>query len=173
MHKLLEHSFDEIILLSCAPARPDESPDETHERRLKEFRAGESILGRELLESLYHHNCERGCDSYVLGFAVELATKRPYNRHALSYFTKRIKFPLSIRENPSFSIYFQAFSLARKTETFGQWFINEWMKEFKELGVKVLHGEVEASEAFGSGYFYEMWQEFVNQVQILNAREDS
>lgn len=170
MYKVLESSLQEIALLTFDVNRSYKSEDEALKQEAKAIRSVESILGRELLRFLTHHNCERGCDSFVLSFAEELATKRPYNPHALDFFIKQVRVPFG---SPlASSVVYQAFMYSSPKTTFAQWYVREWLKEFQELGVKVLHGEVDASEAFGDGYFFEMWEEFVKQVSVLNANDE-
>lgn len=166
MRQILHHSLQEISLLTYAPPRPSESHESAMARREKAIRFGESIFGRELLRSIAHHNCERGCDSFTLSFAEQLATKRPYNPRGLGFFVQQMKITQE-SEIISSDVYRQ-FLNSSPTIPFRSWFVCEWLNGFLDLGLEVLHGEEEAREAFGDGYFYAMWEEFVKQVRILS-----
>lgn len=127
----------------------------TEEERLigqeKAITFGESVLGRELLNYLPVHACDRGCDSLELSVAELFAAKKPLNRNALNLFAQRFSYHVRRADG----------EMLRTMKENG-WnvkdYLEAWISEFFRLGIEVLHGNLAPEELFGNGYTRETWQ---------------
>lgn len=127
----------------------------TEEERLigqeKAITFGESVLGRELLNYLPVHPCDRGCDSLELSVAELFAAKKPLNRNALNLFAQRFSYHVRRADG----------EMLRTMKENG-WnvkdYLEAWISEFFRLGIEVLHGNLAPEELFGNGYTRETWQ---------------
>ena len=171
MIRIMGLSLSELSLLAAPPASERLTPEQNEKNRVKALRSGDSILGRELLHHLTRHSCERGCDSFTLSFAEELATKRRYNPNALGFFIQnfaqnfhRHRDVIENDEELSF-IFFERGAPAEA-------YLARWLTIFIEKGIEVLQGDLAASELFGNGYFYEMWESFIERVHAIDDDND-
>ena len=161
MERILGLTLEDFSLQTLPTPRYDASEQEIAEAKAKAIRFGESVIGRELLNYLPMHSCDRGCDSIELSVAEMLAAKRPLNPHALNLFFRR--FSYSIRH---------ANEEMLKVMQDNQWtvrdYVENWLNEFMLKGIQVLHGEMQPRELFGEGYLLETWtrlEEFLNQTK--------
>ncbi len=145
MEKILGMDIEQLTELSLEGERypPNRSEEEELLNRAKAAAFVQSVLGRELLNSLKYHRCD-SCDSMQLEVAELVVAKRKLNRLAINMlasrfnegtFRAKIEFGLPARE-----------------------FFVLWVNEFLERGPKILHGEMSAEDALGEGTMLDTWR---------------
>lgn len=160
MIAILGLTLQEISLRTLQGRFPTEQERLIGEQKAITF--GESVLGRELLNYLPMHSCDRGCDSLELSVAELFAAKKPLNRNALNLFAQRFSYHVQRADG-------EMLTLMRENGWNVKDYLEAWISEFFRLGVEVLHGELEAEELFGNGYTRETWQRLEDYLKESQA----
>jgi hypothetical protein len=163
MKAILGLTLQEISLHTLQGHFPTEAERLIGEEKAIKF--GESVLGRELLNYLPVHSCDRGCDSIELSVAELFAAKRPLNPHALNMFAQRFSYYVRRAEG-------EMLQLMQDNGWNVKDYLEAWISEFFRLGIEVLHGELPAEELLGNGYARDTWQrleEFLAESRSVGA----